>query len=421
MIENLRSQTLNDFEVILTSTKTEFKEYKEFKNLSLLDKRFKFKKNKEEDSIDNLLSIMKLLKGKFALIMHKYFKFKRNDFEHFFNFTKGKTKNIYKFKINEESLFLIKSKILKDINDNKIKFNNFTDLFDYIISLPEPQLNYISIALSTNNYYTPFAYVCMTSILYSKNENTYILFYIIISEDFFQKNIDFLKSLYDQYDNFNITFLEIDNRYDKAFISSYLTKETYFRLSLGELIPHLNKIIYLDDDVIIFKDLTNLYNMNFNDKMILGQTYRFEKKTHYYRVNAGILLLNLQKMRDINLEKKVLNILINKNEQYENHDQSIINKYFKKYTGVFPPEYNARPFNKREIIKFNDKLGKLYNKDYFLFSWKYPAMRHYLGENKIPFLNINNKIFEDWWFFARLSKYFKLKTNNLNEVFNFTY
>ena len=65
-------------------------------------------------------------------------------------------------------------------------------------------------------------------------------------------------------------------------------------------------------------------------------------------------------MRDINLEKKVLNILINKNEQYENHDQSIINKYFKKYTGVFPPEYNARPFNKREIIKFNDKLGKLY-------------------------------------------------------------
>jgi hypothetical protein len=250
---------------------------------------------------------MKLLKGKFVLFIYKYFNLKNNDLEKFYNFTKGKIKNIFEFTIKSETLFIIKSKILRDLYDNNIYFKNFLDLIKYIKSLPEPKLNYISVALSTNNYYTSLAYVCMTSILYSKYIYTYISFYLIISKDFIQKNIDFLYSLYEQYDYFNITFIKIDKRYDKAFISRYITKETYFRFSLGELIPHLNKIIYLDNDVIAFKDLANLYNMNFNDKIFLGQPIYFDNRSSY-SINPGIILLNLKKMREMHLEKKILNI-----------------------------------------------------------------------------------------------------------------
>ena len=46
----------------------------------------------------------------------------------------------------------------------------------------------------------------MLSILNSKDISTYISFYIVIPKDFDKKNIDFLSSLYDQYDYFNITF-----------------------------------------------------------------------------------------------------------------------------------------------------------------------------------------------------------------------
>ena len=202
LIMNLKSQTLNNIEVILTSTNTQFKEYKELENLCQIDKRIKLKKIKRKEQINNLFSLMQLLKGKFVLILNKYFDFKRNDFEKFYKFTIGKIKNIFEFKKERESLFLIKSKILRDINDNNIHFNNYSNLIDYINSLPEPKLNYISIALSTSNKYISLVYVCMTSILYSKNVYTYIIFYILIPKGFLKNNIDFLKTLHEQYDYF---------------------------------------------------------------------------------------------------------------------------------------------------------------------------------------------------------------------------
>ena len=417
LILNLRNQTLNNIEIILTLSRSNFKEYKTLNDLCSLDKRIKIKITDKKDSISNLFYLLKSLKGKFVLIIDKYFNFKNNDFEKFYNFTKGKINNIFEFKIKRESHFLIKTKILRDINDQNIEIKNISSLIEYIISLPEPQLNYISVSLSSNNNYTALAYICMTSILYSKNINSYISFYLLISKDFTQHNINFVKSLYDQYDYFNITFIVIDKRYDIAPNSRYLTKETYFRCSLGELIPYLNKIIYLDVDVIVFKDLSNLYNINFNDKMILGLPL---PKNSNYTINCGILLLNLKKMREINMEKKILNILINTKEKYICADQDIINKYFKEYIGVFPPENQARPLNEKDSIKFNNDSGNLYNNDYFLFSWKYPVIRHYNGYKPTYLRFNNNKFLEDLWYFARLSKYFLKKADNLNSIFNYT-
>lgn len=211
----------------------------------------------------------------------------------------------------------------------------------------------------------------------------------------------------------------MDNRYENAYISSYITKQAYYRFSLGELLPNLNKIIYLDTDTIILKDLTNFYNLNFNGKIILGQvTINNKNKQYgYYKINSGILLLNLKGMRKIHMEKKVLNI-INSGFKARYHDQALINKYFRKYVGIFPPEYHSRCLNFYEkLIDFNNRTGNIYDIDNLYFAWKYPVIRHYLGRHK-PIKNFINV--DDWWYFARKSKYFTKKTNNLSNIFNFT-
>lgn len=304
--------------------------------------------------------------------------------------------------------------------DKDLEFSNITELINYINLLSNPQLNYVPIMFCTNNFYTSYTYVAMISILNTKYHYTYISFYLIISEDFNQKNIDFFYTLYDQYDLFNITFLKMDNRYNIAYISRYLTKQTYYRFSAGELIRHLNKIIYLDTDIIAYNDLTGFYNLNFNGKVILGQPTYFNKspKTGIYKINNGILLLNLYKMRKMKIEQKVLYIL-NKGFKNDYHDQFLLNQYFHEIIGIFPPKYHIRPWNSfNEIKEFNIQSGSIYDNDYLYFASKYPIITHYVYNSKPIFNNISKS--EDWWYFARISKYYIQKNDNLTLIFNYT-
>jgi lipopolysaccharide biosynthesis glycosyltransferase len=372
----------------------------------------------EKEELDNYY-LMNLIKGKFILIVDKFIEFEKNDLERLFSFTKGKIDNIFESQIQNNSFYLIKTKALKNLVDNGQFFNNFSNLITNIIPLPKPQLNYISIAICPDDYYVPLTYVSMISILSSKEEFTFISFYLIISKEFKKQNIDFLLSLYEQFDYFNITFVEMDNRYKDAFISKRMTIQTYFRFSLGELFPFLNRILYLDSDIIVYKDLNKLYNLNFNGKMVLGQItlYNRSKKTGVYQINNGILLFNLIQMRKMKIEEKVFNI-IKKREKLRYHDQTLMNKYFKKFIGIFPLEYHVRNWgNNKELKNYNKRSDNIYDDDYIYFSQKYPAIRHYLGKYK-P-MNSNKNHIEDWWFFARKSKYYKQKSFKFENIFSF--
>ena len=421
-INNLRNQTLKDIEILFLLSKKDIINSNIIKNYTKIDKRIKYFYRKSIGLLNDIYYLIENSKGKYIFIMNNLELLDFNEIEKFYNFTKGEINNIFKFKTNNENIiYFIKSKILRDINDKDLVFENITNLINYIISLPTPQLNYIPIALCPDNYYTPYAYVAMLSILNSKLFFSYISFYLIISEDFEKKNIDFLNTLYDQYDLFNITFLKMDNRYNIAYISRYLTKQTYYRFSLGELIPYLNKIIYVDTDIIVYNDLSDFFALNFNGKMILGQPTYFNKspKTGIFKINNGILLFDLKKMRKFKLEQKVLYIL---NNGFENdyHDQFLLNQFFYEFIGIFPPKYHIRPWNNyTEIKQFNKESGDVYDNDYLYFSCKYPTIIHYVYNSKPIYFNISAS--EDWWYFARISKYFSNKTDNLTNIFNFTY
>ena len=252
----------------------------------------------------------------------------------------------------------------------------------------------------------------MISILSSKNPFTYIDFYLILPQEFSETNFILIESLFEQYYYFNITYIYMDERYKNAFVHNYITNQAYYRFSLGRLLPNLNKIIYLDADTICFKDLSNLYNMNFKGKIILGKGLNQNKTNKsQYKINSGILLLNLKKMRKIKIEEKVLNILNGGFTHPTLHDQAVIDIYFYQYVGLFPPEFNSYVLNYTETIKLI-QTQTIYDKDKLFFSLKYPVIRHYKGNKK----NLN----DDWYYFARKSKFFSKVTNNYSDIFKFS-
>ena len=208
----------------------------------------------------------------------------------------------------------------------------------------------------------------------------------------------------------------MDDRYDKAYTSQNITIHAYYRFSLGELLQNRNKTIYIDTDIIVYRDLNNFYNMNFNGKIFLGQQTIGNRKG-FNKINSGILLMNLLEMRKKKIEKKAIEA-INSGQNFSFHDQTVLNKYFNQYIGFFSPEYHTRPWsNYKEMKIFNNKSGNIVDNDYLYFAHKYPVIRHFLGKYKPNNPNINH--IEDWWFFARKSKYYNESAESFEYAFTF--
>ena len=379
------------------------------------DKRIEthpFTKNNWEKSF---LFLFNLIEAKYFILIENIMNINKDNLHKIYNSTKGTISNIIKLELKNDFLYLIRTKAMMNIIDKQTKFKNYTDIINYMYEQSIKNLNYIPIAFCPDDYYTPLTYTSMISILISKEYYTFILFYIIIPLNFSKQNMLLIESLYQQFEYFNITFLQMDNRYEKAYTNRYLTKNAFFRLSLGELLPNLNKVIYLDSDTICLKDLSNLYNLNFIGKIFIAKINTF-KSMKNFTINTGVLLLNLQGMRKIKFEKKVLTLLNNGFKHPIFHDQAIINLYFKKYIGFLPPEYNTFTFNFNIVKKYKKDTGELYDFDSLYFAFKFPSVIHFRGDPKSKTYNE-----EDWYYFARKSKYFHKRSHNLTEIFKFTF
>ena len=408
----LNNNTYKNIEIILSIPKGNSKIYNKAKFYSLNLKELKIIKIEydEFEFSNHIFQSIKISKGKFVTILKDIQMLHNNLFNEILSFTNGKVNHIYKFEINNKTNYIIKTKTLRDIFDNGKSFENYNELINFLQNLPKPNYNNISISMCLDNYYILNAYVAIISILENKNINTYISFYILISKDFKNENINKILSTYEQYDFFNISFFRMDNRFDNATIFRYISKSCYFKLSLGEFLPNLNKVIFLDSDIIVYKDLVNLYEHNFNGYLILASPSVFInnkliKKDLYY--NSGVLLLNLKKMREIEFNKKVLQILNNgfKDNFNQWHDQAILNKFFYNYIGNLEPEYNS----KLDLFKVNSNYF-LKHHDYFnftnlIYAEKFPSIYHFTGAKK-PY-EIKREKSDDWWFFAKKGQYLK--------------
>ena len=386
-------------------------------NLFFKEKRIEKFKFEYQNWTKSFISLMNKIKGKFLIMLDNIVNLEKNELDRIYNITKGSIQNIFKleYKNNNCFYYLIRTKIIKDIIDSEISFNNYNDIINLIYEQTELKFNYIHIVFCPNNYYSYLAYTSMISILVSKNIYTYILFYLIITKEFDKNNIKLIESLYEQFDYFNISFIIMDNRYEKAYTRRYITKNAFFRLSLGELLPNLDKIIYLDADTICLKDLSNLYNLNFMGKIFLAKINTFKEGDLNFTVNTGVLLLNLIKMRKMEIEKKVISLLNNGFRHPVFHDQAIINLYYKKYIGFLPTEYNTFTFSYKNVVQYKKDSGGLYDFDSLYFSFKFPSIIHYRGA---PHRKIYKK--EDWYYFARKSKYFKKSSRNFSNIFEYS-
>ena len=209
----------------------------------------------------------------------------------------------------------------------------------------------IPIVLSTDEQYAPFLYTTMLSILEHANENTFYAFYILVPNNFSKVYQDVILRLKKGHKCI-ITFIFIENIFEKiARKIQYITSPTYYRLLIGDIFPEeFVKCIYLDVDICVNKDLSELFNIDIGNNYIAGVVdprYFFSEKKNCkrlnlpsmkYYVNAGVLLMNIKQIREDNMTQKFIKLTT---RTYDFQEQDILNIACYGKILTLPPKYNA--------------------------------------------------------------------------------
>ena len=271
----------------------------------------------------------------------------------------------------------------------------------------------IPIAYATDNNYTYPTLVSITSLLENikHHPKTFYDIYIMLSNDFTEKNKEILKSVQHLYPNkCTITFINMGNMFteQKTFP---ITK--YYRLALHDKLPHIDKIIYLDGDTVIFEDLTDLINLDMKGYYILGFLDNLFWALEMYKIkdaivlNTGVLLMDLKALRDFNTTEKFREFMNKYNNSVVQEDQTIINVVLQKYINKLPPKYGIWGFDNIQLALEHNKVQRpkfKYNIETYKIAFELPAIVHFTGSK--PFNNKNATYYLDWWNYAKKTKYY---------------
>ena len=126
---------------------------------------------------------------------------------------------------------------------------------------------------------------------------------------------------------------------------------TYYRLFLSRVLSdNIEKVIYLDGDILVMDSLQGLWNIDMSEKAIAAVPDSYNNDiTHYNRLrysqeqgyfNAGVLLINLKYWREHKVENIFLDYVINYPERLACHDQDVMNYVFKDVKIELPIKYN---------------------------------------------------------------------------------
>lgn len=208
----------------------------------------------------------------------------------------------------------------------------------------------MNIAFCLDNNYVKYCSVVISSIIYN-NQNESITFHLF-SDGITDENKQKLQSWLSSYKNKSVVFHKIDISTFKYFPikDAYINISTYFRLAMPSLLPDIKKVLYLDCDVIVNKSLKDLWDVDISGYACAGvidrinDSIRLYNRLHYPMsdgyVNAGVLLINLERWRQDNIFEKSISIARKESDKLKNHDQDLINKIYHGQIKMLPFKYN---------------------------------------------------------------------------------
>lgn len=267
-----------------------------------------------------------------------------------------------------------------------------------------------------NNYRYPLMVTLLSSLMNAK-KNTKYQFIILVSDQFDMESMELINKLLKQYDMPEAAFYNMQDNYQNIEMQiKHISYATFYRLQLPELLKEVEKCIYLDVDVVVKKDLKEFFDIELGDNYIAGVKaagyyYPEEKKTATISlleidkldqyINAGVLLINLKKMREDKLTETFEKLL---EKNFPSQDQDILNAACYGHIKVLPLKYNAMTKYNVGIKDEYDRIECLhicYTREEWNEACETPVIIHYADRWK-PWQDLRGNFVQEWWKYIKV-------------------
>ena len=255
----------------------------------------------------------------------------------------------------------------------------------------------IPICFATDDNYVPFLTVALASMLDNASKDNFYMIYVLTSH-LSEENMKSIKK--HEVENCSIEFVQLSKELDKVqnmfHLRDYYSKETYYRIFIPNLFPQYQKVLYLDCDITVLGDVSELYNTEIHGYYVAAaqeevmQTFEvfgnyveqadgINRKEYF---NAGILLINCRRWRNKLIAERFVDLL-NRYKFRVVQDEDYLNVLCKNNVkklnlGWNKTSYKNETFDDKDLKiihwKINWRPWKYKDVLYEEYFWKYAKM-----------------------------------------------
>ena len=273
-------------------------------------------------------------------------------------------------------------------------------------------MNQMNVIYAANENYAKLVWISACS-LFKNNKNCRIKVYLI-SDNITEESIRNIKKLVEEYHGelVVIDFYEVTYGLENADIFSG-SKTSYARLFIPNIITE-DKLLYLDCDTLVMGTLDDIWNLDISDVYVAGVQDTVVPHIRYgigleysdTYLNSGVLLMNVKKMREDDLQRKFVDYIKEMQGSVPCHDQGVINHVCKDSILVLSLIYNVMTpvfeYTSDEIMKFYE-LKHYYTDSEIQGARKNPKIIHFtagwyvrpwFSNSKHPYAETYNKYYD---------------------------
>lgn len=187
----------------------------------------------------------------------------------------------------------------------------------------------IPIFFTIDDGYAPYLHVALISLIKNASKDRRYKI-IVVYQELNEENRNNLAKLVEDYPNFEMEFKfmkqsldMITDRIENRLRSDYFTMTIYFRIFIPDMYPEYDEAIYIDSDIIVPGDISELYDTDMHDNLIgvvtdgsvndVPELQRYMTESLGLKLgdyfNSGMLLMNMKELRNVHLAEHFLYLL----------------------------------------------------------------------------------------------------------------